>query len=207
MSPHDIAIALNPYRIRAGLPQLIPPVPETRPETIDFSSTSIGPCIVTYSYGIPILEFRQMFGINNNDTPCFHGTIWDYWLQPSEHRWVGHSDVSPGYYEVSLVGHFHNLDWGSQETQIQRQFGPTYERASEHLICEAFFSAWLLNRNDRMPTSGQSREPSFLHWGKALNSRGERVWVSQSGIGITVNAQPDHQPRPDLAAAISKRLT
>lgn len=207
ISPYDISTALNPFRIQAGLPKLDFQCINNYSETPDNPrQNSLWPSILIYCYGIPIAELREMFGVHSEHGPCFYGDIWDYWLQPSEDHWTKHSDVSPGFYEISLRGYFPNLAWESQEQKIRREFGSDCERASEHLLCEAFFSTWLLQEKGLLGSRSFSWTRSFLHWGRSLNSRGERLWLSLSGSRVTINAQLPSQPRPDLAVAISRHL-
>ncbi len=189
LSANKVAEAFNPYRKRAGLPLLVPPESTDVNAPFDSGDSHADETrLSVYSFGIPIRELKDMFGYDPHNRPRFVADPGEAWLQPME-NWTAVSDVKPGYYLLSVRGRFGNLDWQAQEQEINRSFGSRWRRASEHLVAESFFACCL--HNDWGTSIDGFLWPEkdyFLHWGKATDSRGGRVWVGISRAGVQVGS-------------------
>jgi len=203
LSAQCVAKAFNPYRAKVGLPLLVPPKDDEKRLSVVAQSRADESWLYMYSFGIPIRELKEMFGYYSDASPAFVAQPGEFWLQPAENYWATVSDVRPGYYLLSVGGYCSSLDWESQEKMIRHRFGPRYERASEHLVCEAFFAAWLLNRwSDTHRSFFAPWERYYAHWGKALDSSGGRVCVGLSSNGIQVGSIYPEERASRLCAAL-----
>jgi hypothetical protein len=201
--PATVAEAFNPFRTTAGLPLLHAPTdsPNWPPRDVPDG------WLCLYSFGLSIYELRQMFGCADTRPPRFQGGIWDWWLQPKEATWVKRQGES-GYRLLSLDGLYGYSTWREQEQKIASQGDPAVSRASERLLCEAYFASWLVN--------GWTRSSDgifwpwckyFRHWGKSIGANGERVWTALSYEGIEIGSAAENcSTDPFLRTAICRDL-
>jgi len=177
-SPEQVASALNPFRKRVGLPELVPPQGVEIPYSDEvLKKHADGKWLLIYSYGLSLREQRQMVGVDPNHQPCVYNNDW--WLKQKEDSWAT-KGVKPGWYLVCLEGRYGSQTWQSQEESIQKEWGQDYDRADEHLMGEAYLSAFLITRERPLG--------NFYHWGKSLGSDGSRVGVGRfDRVGLYVD--------------------
>jgi hypothetical protein len=199
LDPAAIADAFNPFRAASGLPMLHPPA-----DLVNWSGAQIHERWVgLYSYGLSIYELRQMFGHTDKGRPRFQGGIWDWWLQPRESTWVTRKGRAR-YCSLSLDGYYGYSTWNEQNEKISSVWGPAAVRASERLLCEAYFASWLVNN------WSQSSDGFFWpwckysrHWGRSTATNGGRVWAALSYEGIEIGSTAENcKIDPFLRAAI-----
>lgn len=121
---------------------------------------------VVYEFGASLRESREQFGTDRNCQPCFHKEN-TWWFRSAEDEWAKFRPDGR-YYLIDLNGRFDMLNWQRQEERI-RKLGPQFRRAHEAVITEAAFLIFKV--------TGERLLETWYHWGRSLDSLGNRVLV------------------------------
>ncbi len=132
---------------------------------------------LVYVFGLSLRELRDQVGTNPNLQPCVYKNDW--WLEKQEDGWANEKPES-GYYLIDFNGRWGSTSWNNQEENIQK-LGSDYERTHETVISEATFSIYQTTKERLLET--------WYHWGKNLDSYGDRVLVGgfdRDGLSVDV---------------------